>query len=127
MTRFSLRALLVIVGLGAGIGIVAACSNQGEGEVCNILNDSDDCKTDEGLLCYDQKQLNNVTSDRCCPADRTKATHPACVTATASVVGDAIAPSTTGPDASDAGTTLQDAQVATDASDAAADAGDSGK
>ena len=117
MTRFSLRALFVVVGVGAGIGIVAACSNQGEGEVCNTLNGSDDCETEKGLVCYDHNVLKNTTSDRCCPEDRSTATHPACKTETASVLSDALAPANTGPDAAD--TTLQDAQVSTDASDAA--------
>ncbi|MBX3227146.1 MAG: hypothetical protein KIT84_35580 [Labilithrix sp.] len=80
------------------IAAFAACSNQGEGEVCNIENDNADCKTDEGLVCYPFNQLNNVSSDRCCPADRSRATHPACVTAIAvGGITDAQAPADTGP------------------------------
>ena len=116
----AVTAVLVVIGIGT------ACSNQGEGEVCNILNGSDDCKTDEGLACYDHHQLNNVDSDRCCPTDRSKATHPACTTPIViSGSGDATAPADTGP-----GTVTQDAQVAADTGggtevfDAAGDAAD---
>ena len=107
--------LLAVALVLAAIGIVTACSNQGEGEVCNIANGSDDCQTDQGLACYDYRQLNNVTSDRCCPSDRSKATHPACVTPiTISGAGDAAAPADTGPST----VTTQDAQVATDSGSA---------
>lgn len=124
MTRLPFRALLVVVAVGSGIGIVAACSNQGEGEVCNTLNGSDDCQTDQGLACFAANVLNNTDTDRCCPEDRSKATHPACTTYSASVIPDGTAPSNTGPDTTDSGSTLQDAQVA-DAADAGmGDAGD---
>jgi hypothetical protein len=111
--------LLAVTGVLAAIGIGTACSNQGEGEVCNILNGSDDCQTDNGLSCFRASDLNNVTSDRCCPTDRSRATHPACTTPIViSGSGDAAAPADTGP-----GTVTQDAQVAetgsTDAADAA--------
>lgn len=118
--------LLAVTGVLTAIGIGTACSNQGEGEVCNIQNGSDDCQTDQGLACFDHHQLNNVDSDRCCPTDRAKATHPACTTPiTISGSGDATAPADTGP-----GTVTQDAQVtetgspvdaasSTDAADAA--------
>jgi len=102
------KRLLALV-LVAGIAIVVACSNQGEGEVCNIENDSDDCEQGLNLVCYPAGQLNNVTSDRCCPSDRARATHPACVTAVAIVgIADAQPPADTGPaptpPASDSGT-----------------------
>jgi hypothetical protein len=109
-----------VTGVLAAIGIGTACSNQGEGEVCNILNGSDDCQTDNGLSCFRASDLNNVTSDRCCPTDRSQATHPACTTPIViSGSSDAAAPADTGP-----GSVTQDAQVAetgsgTDAADAA--------
>ena len=109
-----IRATLIVVSSLAAIGIEAACSNQGEGEVCSIANGSDDCKTDIGLICYDARQLNNPTSDRCCPSDRSKATHPTCQAAIA-IVGDAQAPADTGP-----AVTIPDAQVT---ADTGADAG----
>lgn len=110
------RAALVVASVFAAIGIETACSNQGEGEVCNVANGSDDCETGQGLVCYDARQLNFTTSDRCCPADRSKSTHPTCVTSTSVVGSDAAAPAETGP------TVTQDAQVtdasSTDATDA---------
>ncbi|HVJ92406.1 MAG TPA: hypothetical protein VM580_21545 [Labilithrix sp.] len=89
--------MLLGAGLAALFTIVVACSNQGEGERCEVANGNDDCKTDQGLICYPAKELGkNVESDRCCPADRAKATHPVCKTSIA-VEGDATAPADTGP------------------------------
>lgn len=113
--------LLGVAALLAAIGIGTACSNQGEGEVCNIANGSDDCQTDQGLACYDHRVLTNVDSDRCCPSDRSKSTHPACVTPISiSGAGDATAPAETGPSTN----VTQDAQVTDSGSDAPADATD---
>lgn len=103
----------------AFIMIASACSNQGEGERCEVLNGNDDCKTDEGLICYPEAQLRNANSDRCCPADRSRATHPVCKTTVDLGGGDSAAPPDTGPPpAPDAGG--QDANV----EDAPSDAGD---
>lgn len=91
-------ALAILAGTALGLAVIAACSNQLEGEVCNIENENADCDTTQNLSCWQASQLNNVTSDRCCPNDRSRATHPACVTAVA--VGgltDAQAPADTGP------------------------------
>lgn len=78
------------------IGAMQACSNQGEGEVCSIENDSEDCQTENGLVCYDHLLLNNTTSDRCCPSDRAKSTHPVCLPNNL-IIGDGQAPADTGP------------------------------
>lgn len=94
--RRVLGITLFVIG-GALFAIGSACSNQGEGERCEVENNNDDCKTDEGLLCYPEAQLKNAGSDRCCPADRSKATHPICKTSVDIGAGDAIAPSDTGP------------------------------
>jgi hypothetical protein len=117
--RRRLRATLIVTAIVAGIGIEAACSNQGEGEVCNSENGDEDCKTDEGLICWPKLQLNNTTSDRCCPSDRSTASHPACVNGSGIIGADAIAPADTGPS-----TITPDATVATDsgATDATTDA-----
>jgi hypothetical protein len=64
-----------------------ACTNSREGQRCDVKNGNDDCV--EGLKCVRAGELNNVTSDRCCPVDTTLATDPACVVAQASVSGDA--------------------------------------
>jgi len=93
---------------------VAACSNQGEGERCEIANGDDDCTTSEDLVCTAAALLNGSNSDRCCPRDRTRATAFVCRTPPDNG-GDALAPADTGPPSS------ADASV-NDASDAAAEA-----
>lgn len=90
-------ALFVVAAVLTAIGVVTACSNQGEGEVCNSLNDSDDCQTDKGLVCYVSTVLRDTTSDRCCPADRALSTHPVCVQGISSVTNEDAAPAQTGP------------------------------
>jgi hypothetical protein len=121
-TAFFLLAFFV----GGLVAIAAACSNQGEGERCELANASEDCKQDEGLICTAAKELNGRSdSDRCCPLDRTKATHPLCQTPV-NVAQDAATPADSGPaPATDAGSDA-DAGEATDAADAgdAADAAD---
>jgi len=116
--RRRFRATLIASAIVAAIGIEAACSNQGEGEVCNSENGDEDCTTEEGLICWPKLQLNNTDSDRCCPADRSTATHPTCVNGSGVIGADAIAPSDTGP-----GVTLPDSSVA-DATSDASDASD---
>lgn len=125
-----------------GFGIVVACSDQGEGDRCEIENGDSDCAA--GLVCvpasrrassdaataadaalgtgessssggYIAAGYNGVnegynTSDRCCPANRALATHPACVKLEGTT--DAAPPPNTGPST--------DASVKTDASSDAA-------
>lgn len=114
MTRPVKKSLFVasfVTALFGGVVLIGACSQQKEGEVCSTANGNDDCDTDNNLQCDPAVQLNNVTSDRCCPIDRTKATHPACINPTNVGTSDAAAPgNTTVPDsgtsnASDAGST----------------------
>jgi hypothetical protein len=108
--------LLVV---GVFVAIFAACSNQGEGERCEILNGNDDCK--DGLICTSENLLRNANSDRCCPSDRSKATHPICKTASEIGLDGSTAPADTGPPPSaDAGS---DADAdASNVGDAGADA-----
>ncbi|MBX3261261.1 MAG: hypothetical protein KIS78_07125 [Labilithrix sp.] len=114
--------VVILLAVGTFVAFVAACSNQGEGERCEVLNGDDDCKTDEGLVCYPMDQLRNASSDRCCPADRSKATHPVCVTPT-TVIGDATTPADTGPAPSEDASTGDASDASSDASsDADADA-----
>lgn len=107
----------------AGFIALAACSNQGEGERCEIANGSDDCKTDEGLICYSATDLGS-TSDRCCPSDRSKATHPACKTPISGVGSDAQAPTDSGP--TDEGGSTTDASDGGEVDSGITDASDSG-
>ena len=110
MKRFVALAVL------AGIVIIAACSNQAEGEVCNIENANADCEPAQSLVCYPAGQLNNVISDRCCPADRARATHPACITAVAvGGINDAQAPADTGPAITTADASVKDPALKADA------------
>ena len=110
--RIAVGLLLVAA---AVLGGIAACSNQGEGERCEITNGDDDCKTGEGLICTRASDLSNSNSDRCCPSDRSRATAPVCLTPINIVGGDGSAPPDTGPpadaetDAGDAGTEDADA------------------
>lgn len=113
---------------------LAACSNQGEGERCEIANGNDDCKTSDGLICYDGTLLNGKPSGaRCCPSDRSKSTVAVCMTSIDISGGDATAPADTGPpsidtgDAGDAGSDAHDGSISDADSDAnATDAADGG-
>lgn len=91
----TLASALAVSGL---VALSVACSNQGEGERCEILNDNEDCSSADGLICTAASSLNNSISDRCCPADRLRATEAVCK-APINVSGDASAPANTGPDA----------------------------
>jgi hypothetical protein len=71
---------LVLSGLVFSLAVATACSNQGEGERCESANGNEDCKTDEGLICFEAAKLQNSDSDRCCPVDRSKATAAVCKT-----------------------------------------------
>jgi hypothetical protein len=75
MRRPILFSLLVVPLLAAGL-VVAACSDEGEGQPCNRLagnNGDDDCQS--GLTCQDILQ---VPGPRCCPPNRSQATTPEC-------------------------------------------------
>ena len=97
---------VVMASLLCAFAALTACSNQTEGDRCQAENGNDDCQS--GLVCLasSQKPFNGGVglvnppfnnSDRCCPADRATATHPACVNLT-SIGGDSAAPpDATGP------------------------------
>ena len=76
---------------------LAACSDQDEGDRCQTQNGNEDCSP--GLVCLAAGNVNPPfnKSDRCCPADRRSATHPACALLTATVTGDSAPPPDTGP------------------------------
>jgi hypothetical protein len=115
--------------LAGALGVIgwlalAACSNQAEGERCQTANDQNDCQ--EGLVCLPATQVNPAynSADRCCPANRSEATHPACTLLQAPVAGDSAPPPDTGPVGTpDTGVVDTGAADATDAADAA-DGGD---
>ena len=122
----SYRIVSVVLCLAfAGFVALTACSDYEEGDRCEILNGNSDCAS--GLQCLPKAVINTPynSSDRCCPVDRTTATHPACTILQTPITGDA-APSdaSTGPgaDASviDAPTdTSTVPEAGTDAADAA--------
>lgn len=116
------RGIALFSIIAAFVLIAAACSNQGEGERCEVDNRNEDCDTSAGLICYPAGQLNS-SSDRCCPADRSKATNPICKAAVTIGV-DATTPADTGPAPSTDGATSDaaDSGDASDASDAEASA-----
>jgi len=120
-TTFLRTAILTTAVLGSIVILSAsACSNQGEGERCDVLNGDDDCRTEDGLRCYRAADLNNSNSDRCCPIDRSRATNAVCKTPLTGVNNDAQAPTDSGPS-----TPTPDATSGDDAGDAG-DSGDSG-
>ena len=79
----------------AFIAVAVACASQAEGERCDSLNGNDDCTS--GLVCYPQTQLRDTVSDRCCPADRSKATAAVCQIAVDILGADAATPVDSGP------------------------------
>jgi len=93
----SATALLVLV--------LAACSNGAEGDRCEFDNGNDDCQ--DGLVCVPKaasSRPGNGTvnppynnADRCCPLDRSTATHPACTLNSTSTITDSAPPTDTGP------------------------------
>ena len=114
-------AALVTAFTIAGWLVLSACSNNGEGERCQFNNNHDDCEN--GLSCLQASQVNPSynSSDRCCPADRSTATHPACTLLQNPVAGDSAPPPDTGPANPDTGTTDTGVDTGTDSG---ADAGD---
>ncbi len=132
------RLALVFSSLAVAL-CFGACSNQGEGEICdpNAGNGgNDDCQT--GLMCT---QIQGVDKGfRCCPGDRlNQATTAVCsISGSSSALGDAsstapdgTSPAEAGADAAEASAPAADAgdaSNATDAGEAAApgDAADAG-
>jgi hypothetical protein len=75
MRRPTLFSLLAVPVIAAGL-VVAACSDEGEGQPCDPRagnNGSDDCQS--GLTC---QLIENTQGNRCCPPDRSQATTPEC-------------------------------------------------
>jgi hypothetical protein len=101
---FTLAALTAgVVALIAAVG----CSNQGEGDFCDITAGVTGGDCQDGLECVSVPG-QGVNTDRCCPGDRALAT-----TATCSENTTAIDASTEGSDAS--GSTMPEAAPATEA------------
>ena len=116
-------AAAVTIFTTAGWLVLSACSNNGEGERCQVNNNNDDCA--DGLICLASSQVNPSynSSDRCCPVDRTRASHPACTLLQNSVAGDSAPPPDTGPVTTpDTGT--PDTSTPDTAVDTGVDAGD---
>lgn len=121
--RYGIVSIALCLGLGAFVAL-AACSNYDEGERCETLNGNDDCA--DPLQCIPKAQIPVPYngSDRCCPANRAAATHPACMQPQNPIGGDSAPPPDTGP--------LPEAAPAPDANEAsvppveAGDAADDG-
>jgi hypothetical protein len=98
----SLSAL--VTAFVAACVLLVACSDQGEGERCDLANGNNDCQA--GLVCKPPTEVHvNGDYDVCCPLDPNKAT-PGSVCATgSSSLGDSSAPEPdSGDESSDAGT-----------------------
>jgi hypothetical protein len=122
--RLTARFLLLLVILAIvpiAFVLPAGCSGQGEGERCDVHadnNGNDDCAGD--LVCTAGGNLNGSNNtDRCCPADRTKATTLVCQLPTAGGI-DTTPPPDASTDAPAADAAVSDAP----ASDAPVDTAD---
>ncbi len=105
---------------------LSACSNQDEGDRCEVANGNDDCK--DGLICLPERDVTPPynTTARCCPPDRALASHPGCRQATTPFDGGPTPPDT-GPSPDVAVDAPEEAEASTDAdADAATDATDDG-
>ncbi len=107
-----------------------ACSNGSEGDRCEFDNGNDDCQ--DGLVCIPATPRQGApfvvnppynNSDRCCPLDRTTATHPACIELAGGTSDSGIPDATPGdtgtPDVSVDSADAADADSGQDAADAA--------
>lgn len=96
MTVFSARALIVpglfLLGL-----LMTSCSNQGEGERCDIRNFNTDCQA--GLSCVSFLGSNARNYQLCCPAPPAVSVVPACNAGSTSTDGGAAAEGSTSSDA----------------------------
>jgi hypothetical protein len=123
---------IVMVSMLGGFVTLAACSDQGEGERCQAENGNDDCTAPLVCLAGGQKPFNGgvgfvnapfQNSDRCCPFDRSTATHPACVLLSTSITPDgSIPPPDTGPVPDAPIDSPPDTNTTPDAADASSDA-----
>ena len=74
----TLPAVLLLAFMGA-LSATAACSNQGEGEVCSTANGNNDCQ--DGLFCQSPAPgvpPTLVNAARCCPIPPAQPTTAAC-------------------------------------------------
>ena len=119
--RRKIAAVVTVYALGGWL-VLSACSNNAEGERCQVNNNNDDCA--DGLICLASSQVNPSynSSDRCCPVDRTTASHPACTLLQNPVAGDSQPPPDTGPANPETGT--PDTFVPDTGIDTGVDAGD---
>jgi hypothetical protein len=119
--RRKIAAVVTTLGMSGWL-VLSACSNSAEGERCQVNNNNDDCA--DGLVCLASSQVNPSynSSDRCCPVDRTTASHPACTLLQNPVAGDSAPPPDTGPANPDTGT--PDTFVPDTGIDTGVDAGD---
>jgi hypothetical protein len=122
---YRIVSVVLCVGL-AGLIALTACSDYQEGDRCEVLNGNGDCAS--GLQCLPKAVINTPynSSDRCCPVDRSTATHPACTVLQSPITGDSApndANSGPGADVS-VGDAPTDTSTVPDAATDAADAAD---
>jgi hypothetical protein len=63
--RYVLRTVAV---LSLGASFAGGCSRQGEGERCDFFKAAGSGDCDSGLVCKLCEELQDGTTDRCCPA-----------------------------------------------------------
>lgn len=113
MRRPTLFALLAVPVLAAGV-VITACSDEGEGQPCSLLNGSNDCQSN--LIC-EKPPGNSNSSAVCCPPDLSQATTPEC-----SLPSGGVDASPAPPDARTKEASTQDSTTEAAGGDAAADA-----
>lgn len=114
----------VLLSAAFAASVIGACSNQGEGQICDHRagnNGNDDCQN--GLVCV---AVNGINGYRCCPPPGgAPPTAPECVTNTTAIADASPAlPDATAPMSDAAGDAPSEAAAHRDAApDAPADAG----
>jgi len=71
----SLRNVLAAASIVIASFAFPACSNQAEGERCDVNNNDDDCQ--EGLICTSSRELGG-SADYCCPPGQGTSELPEC-------------------------------------------------
>lgn len=132
MRHSRLRPWLLVVSAAGVLTLVltSACSQQQEGERCDMNNgvSGGDSDCNSGLVCTAAKDLGTDT-DRCCPQDRSQSTVAPCIVSSSTITQDASPPATDGSTSTtDSSTTDSGSDTGTDTGtdSGSSDAADSG-
>ena len=98
MIKSRVAPSLVVLALSvSALFALPGCPRQSEGERCDLANgkEGEETDCDDGLVCTSSQELG-TSSDICCPAELSMATHPACIPATGGPTGGGGSTSTGG-------------------------------